>query len=84
MNSEYRPCVVRQGKNKEERRALFHRWADYAQIREAMTIGSVSGQLSEPFGIVEYDDGTIDVRSPGYIRFTDSKVSAFFEGGEDI
>ena len=65
IDSKYRPCFVK-GK-----KALFHRWADKAQVvGESVLRGShPAGQLWEVFGIIEYEDGTINEVYPNEIRF---------------
>lgn len=63
---EYRPCFVK-GKP-----ALFHRWADYAQIRDAYLQGTTSGQLAQTFAIVEYEDGSISECYPNQVKFCDN------------
>lgn len=64
-DSEYRPCFVK-GK-----KALFHRWADRAQVvgESILKGGHPAGQLWEVFGIIEYEDGTINEAYPNEIRF---------------
>ncbi len=47
---EYRPCLV------AGRKALFHRWADRAELRIASALGAPGGQLCQLFGIVEHLD----------------------------
>lgn len=70
-----RPCMVKVGK-KEERKALFHRWADRAEVvgESLLRGGHPSGQLWLTFGIVEMEDGTVIETYPSQIRFLDKQV----------
>jgi len=62
-----RPCLV------GNRRALFHTWEQFANVvPPGMAIGSApGGQVATMFGIVEYEDGTVDEVQPKMIRFVD-------------
>lgn len=64
---DLRPCVV------NGRRALFHRWEDYAEVvgESPLMGGHAAGQLSCCLGLVEYEDGTIAKVHPGSIKFVD-------------
>ena len=75
--SEYRPCYV------GNKKALFHMWEDISSIHIAMLKGDVSGQIKRTFGIVEYEDGTIDEVIPSKIRFIEGifKEYDFAENG---
>ena len=62
-----RPCVV------GNKLALFHTWEQFANVvPPGMAIGSApGGQVATMFGIVEYEDGSIDEVQPKTIRFVD-------------
>lgn len=77
VKSEYRVCLAK-GK-----KALFHRWADYAQIRDAILQGTTAGQLAQTFAIVEYEDGTISECYPNQVQFCDN-LHAQFDWPEEI
>lgn len=68
---DYRACTVLLRKKGEDvkRKAWFHRWCDYAQVRDAIMAGTVSGQISQTFGIVEFEDGKVQEVYPSQIRF---------------
>ena len=70
---EYRPCLV------AGRKALFHRWADRADVMAPSVLngGYLSGQLWQVFGIVEYEDGQVSEVSPNKIRFLDNKLAEY-------
>lgn len=77
LSGEYRPCMVK------DRKALFHRWEEKASIRDAVMIGTTSGQLAATVGIVEYEDGTVHECYPYEIRFCDSKFKEYAFGELD-
>lgn len=58
---ELRPCYVKGVK------ALFHKWVKSTDV------------LMHPFtkGIVEYEDGSIDMVSPYSIKFCDNKLNEY-------
>lgn len=64
--TEYRPCFVK-GK-----KAIFHRWTDYAQVRDAYLQGTTPGQLAQTFAIVEFEDGTVSECYPNQVQFCDN------------
>ena len=70
QDNEYRPCYV------NGRRALFHRWANSA--RPQLPRGAEPGENARYFqyrsthGLVEYEDGTMDMVWPRDIQFADS------------
>lgn len=68
-----RPCLV------AGRKALFHRWADRAELRGASALrgGAPGGQLWQLFGIVEYEDGQVSEVYPNKIRFLDNKLAEY-------
>lgn len=54
---ELRTCFV------GDKRALFHGWSNVSMIREAIITGSVSGVVSDTYGIVEFEDGNLEGRT---------------------
>lgn len=74
--AEYRPCFVK--RKGGDRKALFHRWADTAQIRDALMAGMTSGQLREVFAVVEYEDGTVEKCYPDQIVFCDNLYKRYY------
>lgn len=72
INFGVRPCIVKQ--NGEEKKALFHMWNNFAKpvAADVYAGGCPEGQISIVFGIVEYEDGSVDEVRPAQIRFVDS------------
>lgn len=94
----YRPCIVhipevseklrnmsgkvttKVLKESEEHKALFHFWGYHSEIGGHPGGG---GRVSETFGIVEYEDGTVHEIEPQNIRFVDNAISGYaFPGME--
>lgn len=83
--NEYRPCVVKGDKEiykdckGEQVRALFHCWSEkFWTIKNPYMIEQyTAGQMSMLFGIVEYEDGTLDEVEPSRIQFLDGKFSQY-------
>ena len=73
MNPKYRPCIVK-GK-----KALFHGWAEVSKVipPSPMIGGHGGGVVADVFGIVEYDDGSVECLHPEYIRFSDKLFQAY-------
>lgn len=69
QENEYRPCYV------FGRRAVFHRWANMA--RPQLPKGQEPGenaryfQFRGTYGVVEFEDGTVDTVWPRDITFAD-------------
>lgn len=72
-----RPCIVKQ--NGEEKKALFHMWNNFAKpvAADVYAGGCPEGQISIVFGIVEYEDGSVDEVCPAQIRFVDNKIKGY-------
>lgn len=70
---ERRPCIVK-GK-----KALFHRWADKAQLvgESPLRGGHPGGQLWLVVGIIEYEDGCVHEAYPDEIRFIDNPMERY-------
>lgn len=71
ITMEYRPCIVK------GRKALFHRWSEIAQLRDAIVQGTASGQIKQTVGIIEYEDGVVADCYPYEIRFCDNKFKEY-------
>lgn len=71
MANEKRPCLIK----KSGKRALFHRWAEVAQIvPPAMTIGGHGGgMVKDVMALVELESGDVCMVYASEIRFLDSK-----------
>ena len=70
-NSEYRPCIVK------GRKALFHRWEDKSEIRDATMRGTISGVIKGTLAIIEYEDGVISECYPYEVKFCDNKFNEY-------
>lgn len=66
---QLRPCKV------YKRDALFHGWFLDARVVEPSPFpgGYPGGQLSQPIGLVEWNDGTIHAVHPHEVRFLDTE-----------
>lgn len=73
MKQELRPCVV------NGQKALFHRWMDISKVipPSPMKGGHPGGTISEVFGIVEKEDGSVCECYPYKIRFVDEKIEEY-------
>lgn len=77
-----RPCIVKQ--NGKEKKALFRMRNNFAKpvAADVYAGGCPEGQISIVFGIVEYEDGSVDEVRPAQIRFVDNKIKGYaFEEG---
>lgn len=84
---ELRPCIVEimkyQNKHTgqcgiaetevEAHKGYFHCWDNEAYVTNGLAIGTVSGQVSTLYGIVEYEDGSVHRVAPECISFTDNE-----------
>lgn len=72
---ERRACIAR-GKN-----ALFHKWTTRKQVigQSPMIGGHPGGQIEFTFGLVEYEDGTIEEIVPAEITFIDGRIKELFQ-----
>ena len=77
INFGVRPCIVKQ--KGEEKKALFHMWNNFAKpvAADVYAGGCPEGQISIVFGIVEYEDGSVDEVRPAQIRFVDNKIKGY-------
>lgn len=78
---EYRPCIVttKKGRGYERKKALFHCWNFRSELHGASPLigGHSAGQVSETFGIVEYEDGTVHEVFPTQIMFVDREIKNY-------
>lgn len=72
VRQDLRPCLVNGVK------ALFHQWYTDQFVREAILIGRTSGQVSNLYGIVEFEDGSVHYADPKSIKFQDNKLKYCF------
>lgn len=68
IGSELRPCFV------DYREALFHRWAE---CDGCLVSGEDCESIRAIKGIVEYEDGHVDMVDPDEIRFIDDKFKNY-------
>lgn len=75
-HNNLRPCVVsyHEDKQRKERRAFFHAFTTMAHPVEPSPLrgGAPGGQLSEPYAVVEYEDGQVEFVAPIRVRFLDT------------
>jgi hypothetical protein len=69
IKSLYRPCEVIL--EKETLKGTFHCWEQYSDIiaPSALISSHKGGQISQVFGIVEFEDGSIKRVPPYQIKF---------------
>ena len=74
-----RPCMVANRKGGKERRAFFHCWEQWSNVigESPLLGGHKGGQVSEIYGIVEFEDGTVQSVYPQLIRFLDSPFGEY-------
>lgn len=68
-----RPCMVIDNKIGKPRRAFFHCWNHRSTVVGASVLkgGHPAGQVSETWGIVEFEDGEVKEVYPYNIKFLD-------------
>lgn len=73
IKQELRPCKA------GSLNGLFHRWIEEADVIEPslMIGGHPGGVVRMTFGIVEFEDGTIDKIVPSKISFLDNKFNEY-------
>ena len=69
INHPLRPCMVATHRGGKEEKALFHCWGQWCDVR---VVDGFRGHVSETYGIIEVEDGTVRSAHPGLIRFLDS------------
>ena len=70
ISYDMRPCVV------SGKKALFHRWVEEAYPIEASVQfgGCPGGQIRNTLGLVEFEDGSLDLASVRDMRFIKQSV----------
>ena len=58
----------------ETHKGYFHTWAHESYATNGFIVGTTAGHVSSPYGIVEYEDGTVHKVDPECITFTDKHV----------
>lgn len=60
-------------------KALFHCWSYRSELvgESPLRGGHPGGQISDTFGLVEYEDGTMHEVKPQNIRFVDGKINEY-------
>lgn len=61
----------------DEYKEMHEKTKLYEQLESCLRGGHPAGQISETFGTVEYDDGTIHEVEPTQIRFVDNAMSEY-------
>lgn len=69
-----RPCVLTKYGDESKYKALFHCWIHYSNVIPPSNLrgGHNGGQVSDVYGLVELEDGSVEIVSPKSIRFLDS------------
>lgn len=74
-----RPCVLTKYGDKSKYKALFHCWIHYSDVIPPSNLrgGHNGGQVSDVYGLVELEDGSVEIVSPKSIRFLDSPFNDY-------
>lgn len=74
IDMNLRPCKV------NDKKALFHRWNEVRQVVPPSNLigGHNGGLISQTFGIVEFEDGTVKECYPNEIKFLDKIHEEFY------
>lgn len=69
-----RPCVLTKYSDGSKYKALFHGWVHHSDVIPPSNVvgGHKGGQVSDVYGLVELEDGSVEIVSPKSIRFLDS------------
>lgn len=85
FNNDYgRLCMVHcpDGTGEQYRKAMFHEWVHWQSVVKPMCNNIHHpvpyGQTSNTYGLVEYEDGSLDFIIPRRIKFVDGKVSTLW------
>lgn len=62
---------IRVAKEAETKKGYFHTWGVEAYTTNGYLVGTVPGQVSMLYGLVEYEDGTLHKIDPERVIFTD-------------
>ena len=68
MCGEYRTDIIRKA---ETHKGYFHTWGTESYTTNGYLAGTVAGQVSTLYGLVEYEDGTMHKVDPECITFID-------------
>lgn len=76
VTETYRTLPDMEGKTRvikeaKTHKGYFHTWGVEAYTTTGYLVGTVPGQVSTLYGLVEYEDGTMHKVDPGCIRFLD-------------
>ncbi|MDE7444769.1 MAG: hypothetical protein K2N15_03580 [Lachnospiraceae bacterium] len=58
-------------KEAEIHKGYFHTWGSEQYVTNGYFVGTVAGQVSSLYGVVEYEDGSVHKVDPECITFTD-------------
>ena len=74
-----RPCVLTNYGDESKYKALFHCWIPYSNVIPPSNLrgGHNGGQVSDVYGLVELEDGSVEIVSPKSIRFLDSPFNDY-------
>lgn len=74
-----RPCVLTKYGDESKYKALFHCWIHYSNVIPPSNLrgGHNGGQVSDVYGLVELEDGSVEIVSPKSIRFLDSPFNDY-------
>lgn len=77
-----RPCVLTKYGDESKYKALFHCWIHYSNVIPPSNLrgGHNGGQVSDVYGLVELEDGSVEIVSPKSIRFLDSPFNDYAWG----
>ena len=70
--NELRLCIVKIGE--ETHKGYFHTWGIESYVTSGYLVGTVAGQVSNLYGVIEYEDGSIHKIDPVCITFTDGNI----------
>ena len=71
--NELRPCIV------DDKVARFHCWTQEAEIHRAVLKGDVSGVIATTMAIIEFTDGSVQLRNPRDVKFCDTTTERMEE-----
>lgn len=74
-----RPCVLTRYDDESKCKALFHCWIHWSDVIPPSNLigGHNGGQVSDVYGLVELEDGSVKIVSPKSIRFLDSPFNDY-------
>lgn len=65
ITREIRPCFA------NEKKALFHMWAENCEV--ILRLNGKADSIKKVMGIVEFEDGSVNMVYPQHIKFLDGK-----------